>query len=116
MAKAGVFCMETGDWWGRLRDHNSVEPCLALLSQPGLLPIPAVYRTVMTHTEFAKYLTEWIRPKNSQLNVLYLAFHGQTSGQKWLVALRAENDASAIESPVAVFRVFDDVGRRLVDE
>lgn len=80
MAKAGVFCMETGDWWGRLRDHNSVEPCLELLSQPGLLPIPAVYRTVMTHTEFAKYLAEWVRPKNAQLNVLYLAFHGQTNG------------------------------------
>ena len=48
----------------------------------------------MTHTEFAKYLAEWVRPKNSQLNVLYLAFHGQTSGLDFVWTSRRTPDIS----------------------
>ena len=80
MTRAGVFCLETGDWWGRLIDHSSIAPFLHVLGQPGLLPVPSVYRTVMTQEEFERYVHEWRKPKNNGLPILYLCFHGQTNG------------------------------------
>ncbi len=97
MARAGIFCLETGDWWGRLRDHTTVEPVMELLSQPGLAPVPCIHRTVMTYEEFATYLKEWTRPKNASLNVLYLAFHGQTNGLDFVWTSRRTPDISLAE-------------------
>ena len=71
-------------------------------------------------TQTPQRLLDWIREaeaaarKGSDVNPLLVvqgsrrllaSFHDQTGDQEWLVVLREENDASAIESLIAAFRL-----------
>ncbi|MBE7449581.1 MAG: hypothetical protein HS111_12000 [Kofleriaceae bacterium] len=97
MGRAEILCLETGLWWGTLREHSSVAPCLQILSQPGLEEVPHVHRTALTQAELANYLKEWTRPRNARLNVLYLAFHGQRAGLDFVWTSRRTPDLSLAE-------------------
>jgi hypothetical protein len=79
MARAkvnGIFCLETGDWWGDLKKPSTVKPVLELLAQSHNKKVPFVHRDVATRPELEYYLKLWTKRAYQRYPILYLSFHG----------------------------------------
>ena len=72
----GIFCLETGDWWGDLKKPSTVRPILELLSQSHNNKVPFIHRDVATQPELEHYLTLWTKRTYQRYPILYLSFHG----------------------------------------
>jgi hypothetical protein len=71
----GIYCLEIGEWYGSLKDKNSVEPVLQLLhDSPDR--VPYIHRDVATEEELQYYLRKWVQSRHVAYPILYLAFHG----------------------------------------
>lgn len=71
----GIFCLETGAWYGRLDDRTTVRPVLELLEH-STLKVPYIFRDVDTIEEFHLYLKKWVGRMYRRYPILYLGFHG----------------------------------------
>jgi hypothetical protein len=78
----GIYCLEIGEWFGSLKERNTVEPVLELLWQSPL-KVPYIHRDIATRGELIFYLRKWTQHRHSDYPILYLAFHG-SAGKIWI--------------------------------
>lgn len=74
-AKKGIYCLEIGEWFGTMKNKNSVEPILQLLHDSPLA-VPFIHRDIATDVEFRYYIRKWTQGGQKDYPILYLAFHG----------------------------------------
>lgn len=73
----GIFCLESGNWFGDLRHSSSAEPLLQLLSQWDPYYVPYIHRDVGTSDDLMNYLMQWLTSQYQGYPILYLGFHGE---------------------------------------
>jgi hypothetical protein len=71
----GIFCLETGDWFGDLKNSVSVIKMLEYLKNT--FNIPYIHRTIATKNELEFYLSEL--GHYTDFPYIYLAFHGNAN-------------------------------------